>query len=254
MTAAPGVQPEEDGRVQCLECRQWFRALPAHLNRREGLTADEYRERHGLAATHPLVSSDLSERWRQQTTARLHAGDVVPIAERMPPEGRAAAGRAGTARHVETSSRPEVRDRHRAAVAKGRSMAHANKRAALDALATTRGYTDWGDLIRSTLHLSVNRLGQNVGRDPRTIAYWRNAIVGPGWKDRGGRLHPKRQAAYDRLDQLFTDRGWGDLEAAVTEAGSLNKLARLLGTGAATLRAWQLHRGGPRSGSAETPS
>src|SRR2546421_396792 len=95
----PGVQPEEDGRVQCLECGRWLRALPAHLGRREGLTADEYRERHGLAATHPLVAADLSARWRQQTTQRMRAGLIEPIDQRQTPERRAAAGRAGNTRH-----------------------------------------------------------------------------------------------------------------------------------------------------------
>lgn len=49
---------DDDGEtVRCAECDRRFRALVTHLARTHGMSADEYREAHGLARTVPLVSA-----------------------------------------------------------------------------------------------------------------------------------------------------------------------------------------------------
>ncbi|RSS85061.1 hypothetical protein EF919_38265, partial [Streptomyces sp. WAC02707] len=175
------LQPEDAaGRLQCLECGDWFRSLASHLRASEDMAAAAYRGRHGLAATHPLVSRELSERWREQTRERQERGDLRPVSE-LAVEKRRAGGRKGNARHRETAVRPEVRAIHQGAIAKGRSQAHANKRAALDAMARDHGHPDWAAFVRATAHLSVNEFARVAGRDPKTVAYWRRKILGEDW-------------------------------------------------------------------------
>lgn len=239
------LQPEDAaGRLQCLECGGWYRSLAAHLRAGEDMSVHEYRERHGLAAGHPLVSRDLSDLWREQTRARHERGELAPVSER-PAAERRAAGRKGNARHRETAPRPEVRAIHQAAVAKGRDQAHANKRAALDAVARRLGHRDWAAFIRETAHLSVNQAGSKAGRDPKTIAYWRRKILGSGWATSGARLQPRRAAVYARLDAEFDARGWATLAAACSAVGKrgLRGVAADVGSTPATLRAWGAHRG-----------
>jgi len=56
-----GHLDEVDGRVLCHECGRSFRSLIGHITRKHGLTADEYREAHGLARTRPLMAADVRE-------------------------------------------------------------------------------------------------------------------------------------------------------------------------------------------------
>ncbi|MGW2113152.1 MucR family transcriptional regulator [Streptomyces sp. NPDC001948] len=238
------LQPEDAaGRLQCLECGNWYRSLAAHLRAGEDMSTHEYRERHGLAARHPLVSRDLSDRWAEQARARHERGELVPISKR-PAEERRTAGRSGNARHRETAPRPEVRAIHQAAIVKGRSQAHANKRAALDAVARGLGHADWEACIRETAHLSVYQVGSETGRDPKTIAYWRRKVFGEDWATAGARLQPRRAAVYARLDAEFAARGWADLAAARSAAGrrGLRGIAADVGSTPATLRAWEAQR------------
>ncbi|WP_075001125.1 MucR family transcriptional regulator [Streptomyces qinglanensis] len=240
-----GTQPEDAaGRLQCLECGRWYRRLDMHLHRGEDMTPDDYRERHGLAAGHPLVSPELSDRWREQARARHARGELASIAQRQSPEERRAAGRSGNTRHVATAPRPEVRAIHRATIVKGRSQAHANKRAALEALARGLGHSGWESFIRDTAQLSLHEVGRRAGRDPRTIAYWRRKILGDGWVTAGARLQPRRAAAFARLDAEFAARGWGDLAAARRAVGrrGLKGVAAEVGSTPSTLLAWEEHR------------
>lgn len=57
-----GEHPREAARIRCLECGRWFRALPTHLLRKHGLEDDDYRLKHGIKATSPLVCLEWSER------------------------------------------------------------------------------------------------------------------------------------------------------------------------------------------------
>lgn len=140
--------------------------------------------------------------------------------------------------------RPEVRAIHQAALTKGRSQAHANKRADLDAAARDLGHPDWITLIHDTAHLSVNQVARRVGRDPGTITYWRRKIFGENWATANARLQPRRAAAYARLDAEFAARGWSDLAAARATVGKrgLKGIAEDIGSSPATLLAWDTHR------------
>ncbi|MEV4078936.1 MucR family transcriptional regulator [Nonomuraea fuscirosea] len=237
----PGVQPAQDGRLQCLECGRWYRSLAAHVNRSEDMTAARYRERHGLPATLPLVSPELSELWSEQAKDRLAARELISVEEHDPAKRRRA-GRSGTTRHSETAVRPGVRTAHQDGIVKGRTRAHENARDVLHGIATDLGYTGWEDLIRQTKHLGVHACARLVGRDAKTVAYWRSKILGEGWKISDGRLQPRRAAAYARLDADFARRGWPDLETALAQAGSLKAVAKAVHSTARVLREWDSNR------------
>jgi hypothetical protein len=240
-----GVQPEEDGRLQCLECGRWYRALGSHLVQGEGLDPDAYRERHGLPATLPLAAADLRTRWRHHTTQRRERGDLPAAPE---PGVRDAARRNATARHATTAARPGVRAIHQAGIAKARTRAIDNARAALDELAAGLGYASWRDLITGTCHHDTGTLARMIGRDRQTITYWRRKILGPDWKAATGYLHPNRAAAYARIDEEFTARGWDTLtDALVHSKIGIRNLARELATTTSTLHAWDRHRRTRRS-------
>jgi len=208
------------------------------------MSVDDYRERHGLPATMPLVSADMSDRLRELAHEQRQAGVLLPIQELHDADQIAASGRAGNTRHRETASRPGVRAAHQAGVVKGRTQAHNNARAVLHRTATALGYTDWEDLIRQTRHQSIAAVARVVNRNPRTIAYWRRQILGENWKTDDGRLQPRKAAAYARLDEAFAARGWTDLKAALKWAGErgLWRVAKEVGSSRRVLREWEEHR------------
>jgi ROS/MUCR transcriptional regulator protein len=236
----PGVQPEADGRLQCLECGRWYRALGSHLAQGEGMTADAYRELHGLPATLPLAAIDLRSRWREQTRQRRANGDLPVVVD---PEARTAGRRIGVGRHAVTAARSGVRAVHQAGIAQARTRAIANAREALDEVAARLGYADWRALILSTCHEDTGTLARLTGRERQTITYWRRKIIGPDWKSAVGYLHPNRAAAYARIDEEFTARGWTSLaDALATYGQGIRALARELATTTPSLRAWAQHR------------
>ncbi|MEU7835031.1 MULTISPECIES: MucR family transcriptional regulator [unclassified Nonomuraea] len=231
----PGVQPSRGGRLQCLECGRWCRSLAVHLNQGEGMTADQYREKYGLPVTLPLASSDLSELWREQAKERLNAGVLISM-EEQDPATRRRATRTGN-RHTETAPRPGVRTAHQAGFVKGRTQAHQNARDVLCRKAVELGYHDWDELIRQTKDVSVYALAELVGRYPGTVACWPTKILGQGWKTAGGRLRPRRAAAFARRD-------WPDLETALAQAGTMKAVTKAVHSTARVLREWNSHRVG----------
>lgn len=238
--AGMGVQPEVDGVLQCLECGRWYRALGPHVVQGEGLDLDTYRERHGLPATLPLAAADLRERWRTQTKQRRERGELPTSID---PEVSAAARRKAVARRAETAARPGVRAVQRQSVVKAGTRAMDNARAALDEVATGLGYADWRELITSTCQQDTSVLSQMTGRKRQTITYWRRKILGRDWKAASGYLHPTRAAAYARIDEEFTARGWTTIAGALAHhKAGIRDLARELGTTVPTLYAWDQHR------------
>lgn len=56
------AQPRHPDRIQCLECKRWYRALPRHLAAKHGFTDEDYRLKHGIPAGLPLVCLEWSEK------------------------------------------------------------------------------------------------------------------------------------------------------------------------------------------------
>lgn len=69
----PGVQPEADGRLQCLECGLWFRQLGQHVVRKHDMSADDYRRIHELPAGRGLHAADILERRAELARAAIAA-------------------------------------------------------------------------------------------------------------------------------------------------------------------------------------
>jgi hypothetical protein len=65
-----GVLEEQPGGLVCHECGRTFPSLGLHAYRGHGMTAAQYRERHGLQRTAGLITADL--RARIQDNARAH--------------------------------------------------------------------------------------------------------------------------------------------------------------------------------------
>lgn len=59
-------QPRESDRIQCLECKQWFRALPNHLRRTHGYSDEDYRLKFLIPVGVPLVCIEWSENQKQK--------------------------------------------------------------------------------------------------------------------------------------------------------------------------------------------
>jgi hypothetical protein len=57
----------EDGRAVCHECRRAFHHLGGHVVRAHDMTAESYKQRHGLKASTGLISPALADHRRQLT-------------------------------------------------------------------------------------------------------------------------------------------------------------------------------------------
>lgn len=56
-----GKNPHNEKGIICLECGKPFKMLRRHLNTDHGLTVDEYRHRHGILKSQPLVCPSYSK-------------------------------------------------------------------------------------------------------------------------------------------------------------------------------------------------
>ena len=65
-----GMLDTDGERILCHECGQWKKSVGAHLAS-HGMTAVEYRERHGLARGTPLVAPATSARVSQLSRERI---------------------------------------------------------------------------------------------------------------------------------------------------------------------------------------
>lgn len=231
----PGVQPEADGRLECLECRRWFRQLPPHLARAHDLTGGDYRERHKLPITLSLRAADLRERASEQGRARFESRPDIRQAfadgRAADPQGRTAAGVAGSRR---TAGRRGVRDA-RERGAQGRAAA---AQAVLDARASALGYAD----LRAFLAAAVEG-GQTQGWMAGKLGITR--VTAGRWLRELGLLdqeHPNTAALLERLNTDPAPDGGGTLadwlraqrEADIPPAD----VARQLGRSRATVLKW----------------
>ncbi|MDO5082524.1 MAG: MucR family transcriptional regulator [Arachnia propionica] len=128
--------PEQDGRVQCLECGRWFRSLIGHISRIHGMTAEEYRAAHGLARTTALVASSVSEQLHAHGIRRRDADPRV--LEALSGDG-ARRQRAAAFPRAREPRRPATRRATRAAK---RQQGELRLQAALDA-------AGWGSLAEA---------------------------------------------------------------------------------------------------------
>lgn len=109
----------EDGRLICHECGRGVAHLSSHV-RGHGITAGEYRARHGLPRSLPLVSPDVHHRQSQQW--HDHA-DVALANLARHGDALAASGRSGNMGREKSAY-----TRHALSRPRGRSLAASEKR------------------------------------------------------------------------------------------------------------------------------
>jgi hypothetical protein len=66
-----GVLEEQPGGLVCHECRRTFPSLGLHAYRGHGMTAAQYRERHGLQRTAGLITAELRTRIQDNARAQI---------------------------------------------------------------------------------------------------------------------------------------------------------------------------------------
>jgi predicted transcriptional regulator len=194
--ADPGIQPEEDGCLLCLECGRWFRHVGLHAVNAHEIDVDEYRRRHELPATLALCARDLRElladkaRDQYATTPRIRDGfaaNRASIAEHPPP-------------HQHTGDRAGVRAIRRAAahaVAGRIGQLNAERaQAAYDDKARALGYADIGELLEKSRTLYAHEVGSLLGVGPNTITKLRRRFGLPTrMKRRPGDHHRRPERA-----------------------------------------------------------
>ncbi|MFJ6215074.1 MucR family transcriptional regulator [Streptomyces sp. NPDC092296] len=167
-TPAPGVQPEEDGRLQCLECDGdgWYKLLAPHLARVHGMTSDQYRQKHRLPRRLSLRAAHLNDRARAQGVARY--------ASRPDIRSHMAAGRQAIdpARSVEgtreTAEYAMVRETHRRG---GQGRRDAARRRA-DQHAQAAGFPAIEDYLRARSGTPLARMARELDLPRSTVNTW----------------------------------------------------------------------------------
>lgn len=86
-----GVLDVDGGRVLCHECGGWYRSVGSHVARSHGLTAREYKIRHGLPLGTALVAPDLSELHSRNATGRVGGAGWARLEEKRNPAAASAA-------------------------------------------------------------------------------------------------------------------------------------------------------------------
>jgi hypothetical protein len=61
---------EEDGRVLCYECEEWYDNVLSHVNHHHKMDTKEYREKYGLNRWTPLTSRRTSKKMAESRKAR----------------------------------------------------------------------------------------------------------------------------------------------------------------------------------------
>lgn len=79
----PGVQPEEDGLLQCLDCGRWFRQLGQHVAVKHD-SVEEYRRGHELPASRGLHAADIIA--KRRSDGRQRWADDPMLRERLVPQ------------------------------------------------------------------------------------------------------------------------------------------------------------------------
>lgn len=160
----PGVQPEQDGQIQCLECGRWFAGLSGHLGRAHGITAEEYRAAHELMVNQSLVGADLRERFAERERARMAADpEAWERFVSKTPEQRAEYLRQARERMQEVKGRAGLKAVGRSLTAHAAQVRSDQIRERNDALAREHGYVDMAALLSGTVTMTAPALGEMLG-------------------------------------------------------------------------------------------
>src|SRR5574342_490768 len=167
----PGVQPERDGMLQCLECGRWYRGLGSHIAK-HSMTAEQYRQAHGLPMSRALIPRDLSEIHSARAKRTLAANP--DLREKFAVTSSARVGLpAANRKRAQTASRPGVRAIRRRLATDAQASRLVALRQRYEDEARKVGYADLRSMLTAvsikqamaTLgvsHATVSRLKQTV--------------------------------------------------------------------------------------------
>jgi histidine decarboxylase len=169
---ATGVQPQQDGKLQCRYCDRWFKSLAPHVRSKQcrGVTADTYRTTFGLQGM-PLMADDMrsrigkrSKRWPQDDE-RVQS---VLAAQAVPDPQRTKRSRESSAATRNRASAEASWQRTGAAAAKRAKQAGERLDREREELARERGYTGVRAWLEATDMLTNAELGVQLGGGPGT--------------------------------------------------------------------------------------
>lgn len=171
LTKAAGGRTEP---IECLECGKRMRALAPHLTT-HGLTAIEYKTKHGLPRGTALTSS-ATQRMHHESAVERYESDPAVAATLAPyndPEYLRELQKLG-AEHVRASHQNPIAQKNRLP---GRQYAvtqmWARRREILDGKAQAHGYQDAADAVDQTRGMTVAAAARATGLSEQTIQRWR---------------------------------------------------------------------------------
>ena len=86
-----GVLDTDGRRLMCHECGGWYRSVGSHVTRSHGMTARDYKIRHGLPLGTALVAPDLSELHSSNAAGRVGGAGWQRLEAKRDPSAAAAA-------------------------------------------------------------------------------------------------------------------------------------------------------------------
>ena len=240
LATAPGVQPEFDGWMLCLECGAWRRSIARHAQA-HGLDAATYRERHGLRLRHPLVASDIradhSERARSRIDADPQAWQTVFGHSRSELARYAEAGRESI---DATRDRPGATAARREAWSRAVRSKSARQRGEMEDRVRVLGWPDLATYLGETTRRSAHEIAHDLGITQRTVQQWRRRVLGDV-PNVGRPTDAAAAAALRRLDQKAQAAGYpdfGTLIASTMQTG-VKTLSRRTGIAANTIKKYR---------------
>lgn len=161
----PGIQPEADGRLQCLECGRWYRQLGQHVVRTHEMSADDYRRIHELPAGRGLHAADILERRAARARADIAADPEGYRAQRLTPKHTTVEERKELARvaRAESLDRAGVRAAGTESGKRAAKAWRAHIDAPMDARAQELGFAGIAELLAAKSDLSNRDLGDLLG-------------------------------------------------------------------------------------------
>ncbi|MEY9965478.1 putative transcriptional regulator [Streptacidiphilus sp. MAP12-16] len=179
----PGVQPEADGRLQCLECGRWYRQLGQHLTAKHDLHPDDYRRSHQLPRSRGLHAADILQR-RSQRGKQHYTNDPDALRRQLTPTHTTLDQRVALSRAARSESAKRAGSRTTAR--QNGARVHQAWLASIDERFTEHahrlGHPDITALLEATRALSDPAFGRLVGVTTKQAANFRrrHAIPAPG--------------------------------------------------------------------------
>jgi len=165
-----GVQPEQDGLLQCLECDRWYRQLGQHVVGKHHISADDYRRVHELPATRGLHAADILA--RRAETGRARWANDPALRERLVPTRTTAAERIAASREARRASAKRAGVKASAAAAGRR--ANAAWLTSIDqrhlATVTVLGFESFEEFWHAHAHLSNPQAARLLGISTKQAA------------------------------------------------------------------------------------